>query len=204
MNKKLFFAGLLVVAFIVSPTNTVFARTSATNYLPALTQWTSYGTTSVDSETARLTGGSQGWVYVDLDASEVGGSYLVVASNANKSDKRSSNLLKRSVSGNPYIYAYMMDSKKKIKKYQSGTLTTTSSQLDSDRVVYGIFPIESGTSTIRVFLMQSSVKNVSNYGANVTFTKPALLSTSSRSSAQTLVDDYAHGTLDLMRSSTIR
>lgn len=202
MKTKSLIAGLLALTFVISPMSAVFAQTTATNYLPALSQWTSYGTTSVGTDNVRLSGGSQGWVYIDIDASKVSGSYLAIAAHANKSDSRSSNLSKRSTSGNPYLYVYLMDSNKKIKKYLTGDTTTSSSRSDSDRVVYGIFPIESKTSTIRVFMMQSSVKNVSNTGANVTFTKPVLLSTSSKSSAQTLVDAYAQGTLDLNQAGS--
>ncbi len=202
MTIKKFSAVLLALSFVITPMSAVFARTTTTTYLPALSQWTRSGSTSVGSESVTLTGGSQGWVFVDIDARRVNGSYLAVAAFANKSDTRSWNSSQNRSSGNPYLYAYLMDANKRIKKYITADTTTSSSRNDSDRVVYGIFPIESDTSTIRVFLMQSSMKDVSNYGANVTFTNPVLLSASTNASVQTLVNAYAQGTLDLTQTNT--
>ena len=194
-------AWFLAISFLFSPIHFVLAQTQPKNVLPKLSDWTSYGTTSIGTETVKLTGSSSGWVYVDIEATKVSGSYLVLASHANKSDSRSFSESKQS-SGNPYMYAYLMDSKKKINKYLTADIQTTSSRSDSDRVVYGIFPIESSTKTIRVFLKQSNIKDVSNTGANVTFTKPVLYSASSKSSAQTLLDQYATGTSKVTQTST--
>lgn len=191
MKTNIIISVFLAISFLFSPIHSAFAHTEPTNYLPKLSNWTSYGTTNVGFETVKLTGSSSGWVYVDIDASKLNGSYTVIASHAIKSDSRTYNVSTQRSSGNPYMYVYLMNSKNKIEKYITADAQMSSSRTDSDRVVYGIFPVDTNTKTIRLFLKQSSIKNVSNTGANVTFTNPVLYSASSKVSVQTLLDEYA-------------
>ncbi len=123
---------------------------------------------------------------------------MLIAAYADKSDNRPSlSTADRSRSGNPYLYAYLMDANGKIQKYLSGTTTVVTNRPDADYVVYGIFPIAANTRTIRVFLKQSGVMNVSNAGANVTFLRPILVGTSSTTRAKQVLDAYASQDLTL-------
>ena len=154
---------LLAIFVLFSTVPAVLAHASATTYLPSnLNSWSTYGSPIVSSDKVTIEGSQREWVYVDISAKDIDSSYVLIASYADKSDSRtsySSSDLTRS--GNPYLYAYYLDSNGKIQKYLSGTDTKSTTRSDSDYVVYGIFPTVSGTKTIRVFLKQTSVKNIS-------------------------------------------
>ena len=190
---------LLAIFVLFSTVPAVLAHASATTYLPSnLNTWSTYGSPTVSSDKVTIEGSQREWAYVDISAKDIDSSHILIASYADKTDSRTSySASDRNRSGNPYLYAYYLDSKGKILKYLSGTETKTTSRSDSDYVVYGIFPTVSGTKTIRVFLKQTSIKNISNSGANVSFMKPILVEASSASKATDLLTAYAAQDLDL-------
>jgi len=196
---RIFYSVFLSIFVLFSTVPAVLAHTSATTYLPSnLRSWSTYGSPTVSSDKVTIEGSQREWVYVDISAEDIDSSYVLMASYADKSDNRTSySATDRNRSGNPYLYAYYLDSNGKILKYLSGTETQTTSRSDSDYVVYGIFPTMSGTKTIRVFLKQSSVKNISNSGVNASFMKPILVEATSLSKANSLLSDYASQNLDL-------
>jgi len=185
---------LLSVLIFSSVGNTVFAHQMTVNNLPSdLTSWKTYGSPLVSSSGALLHGSGKEWVSVDIDADEINQSYMVFAAYVHKDDKRAHMKASDKVrSGNPYLYAYALDRQGKIKKYMTGADIMSISRSRGVHVVYGIFPRNSGIETIRVFLKQSSVKNLSNEGVNVTFMSPIFLEAQSRQQAQDLVQDFAN------------
>lgn len=189
----------LAVFVLFSTVPAALAHASATTYLPSnLNTWSTYGSPTVSSDKVTIEGSQREWVYVDISAKDVDSSHILIASFADKSDSRTSySATDRNRSGNPYLYAYYLDSNGKILKYLSGIDTKTTSRSDSDYVVYGIFPTVSGTKTIRVFLKQGSVKNISNSGVNVSFMKPILVEASSSSNASDILSAYAGQSVDL-------
>lgn len=198
-TQRLFNSVFLAIFVLFSTVPAVLAHASATTYLPSnLNSWSTYGSPTVSSDKVMIEGSQREWAYVDINAKDIDSSYILIASYADKSDSRtsySSSDLARS--GNPYLYAYDLDSNGKILKYLTGSSTKTTTRSDSDYVVYGIFPTVSGTKTIRVFLKQSSVKNISNSGANVSFMMPVLIEGSSSSNATDLLNAYADQNMDL-------
>lgn len=199
VTQRFFNSALLAVFVLFSTVPVALAHTSATAYLPSnLNSWSTYGSPTVSMGRVTIEGSQREWAYVDISAKDIDSSHILIASYADKSDSRTSySISDRARSGNPYLYAYYLDSNGKILKYLSGTNTRTTSRPDSDYVVYGIFPTVSGTKTIRVFLKQTSVKNISNSGANVSFMKPILVEASSSSKATDLLNAYAAQDLDL-------
>lgn len=199
VTQRFFNSAFLAVFVLFSSVPVALAHTSATTYLPSsLNTWSTYGSPTVSSDRVTIEGSQREWAYVDISAKDIDSSHILIASYADKSDSRTSySTADRARSGNPYLYAYYLDSNGKILKYLSGTDTKTTSRPGSDEVVYGIFPTVSGTKTIRVFLKQTSVKNISNSGANVSFMKPILVEASSSSKATDLLSAYAAQNLDL-------
>ncbi len=198
--SKQFLNSIFLAIFVLFSTVPVaLAHESTTSFLPAsLNSWTIYGSPSVSSDKVTIEGSQREWAYIDIDARDIDSAYILLAAYADKSDNRSSySSSDRSRSGNPYLYAYYMDVNGKIQKYLTGLDTKTTTRSDSDYVVYGIFPNLSGTKTIRVFLKQSSVKNISNSGADVSFMKPILIETTSNSRAMDLLNAYAAQSLDI-------
>ncbi len=188
MTKKSILLGIFALSFVVFPLNAVFAKTVPSNLAPDVNDWKTYGTAEVKNHSVNLSGGSSGWAYTDINVEKMRGSYLVLASHAKKSDSRKTSV-DASRSGNPYIYGYLMNSKKKIKNYVTGDTRTT------DNVIYTIVPVGSEIKTLRMFLKQSSVKDVSNKGANVTFSNPVIYSAESEKEAKKLIAVYSQGTL---------
>lgn len=201
VTQRFFNSALLVVFVLFSTVPVALAHTSTTAYLPAnLNTWSTYGSPTVSMGKVTIEGSQREWVYVDISAKDIDSSHILIASYADKSDSRTSySASDRARSGNPYLYAYYLDSNGKILKYLSGTDTKATSRPDSDYVVYGIFPTVSGTKTIRVFLKQSSVKNISNSGANVSFMKPILVEASSAKNATDLLSAYAAQKISLVQ-----
>ncbi|MBI4592494.1 carbohydrate binding domain-containing protein [Candidatus Uhrbacteria bacterium] len=199
VSTRLFNSAFLAIFVLFSTVPGVLAHASATTYLPSnLNSWSTYGSPTVSSDKVTIEGSQREWSYVDISAKDIDSSYILIASYADKSDSRTSySSTDRSRSGNPYLYAYYLDSNGKIQKYLSGTDTKSTTRSDSDYVVYGIFPTVSGTKTIRVFLKQTSVKNISNSGANVAFMKPVLIEANSQSDAADLLSDFAAQNLSL-------
>ncbi len=193
LSTRLFSSLLLAVFVLFSTVPVVLAHTTAMTYLPSkLDSWSIYGSPTVSSDKATIKGSQREWVYVDIDAKDIDSSYVLIASYADKNDTRTSySVTDRSRSGNPYLYAYYLDRNGKIQKYLTGSDTKSTTRSDSDYVVYGIFPTMSNTKTIRVFLKQSSVKNISNTGADVSFMKPILVEASSQGSAADMLNAYA-------------
>ena len=188
MTSKSIVLGIVAFTFVVFPTSIAFAKTVPKNLAPELSAWSTYGTASIKDQNVTLTGGYSGWVYTDINVEKMRGSYLVLASHAKKSDSRKTSV-DASRSGNPYIYGYLMNSKKKIKNYVTGDTRTT------DNVIYTIVPVGSEIKTLRMFLKQSSVKDISNKGANVTFSNPVIYSAESEKEAKKLIAVYSQGTL---------
>lgn len=188
------FNSLFLGAFVFfSTVPGALAHTATTSFLPSsLNSWRTYGSPSVSSDKVTIEGSQREWSYIDINAKDIDSAYVLIAAYADKSDGRSSySSSDRSRSGNPYLYGYYLDSNGKILRYLSGTTTKSTTHADSDYVVYGVFPTVSGTKTIRVFLKQSSVKNISNSGVNVSFMKPVLFEATSSSNASDLLNDYA-------------
>ena len=199
VSMRLFNSVFLAIFVLFSTVPAGLAHASATTYLPSnLNSWSTYGSPTVSSDKVTIEGSQREWAYVDISARDIDSSYILIASYADKSDNRTSySSADRARSGNPYLYAYYLDSNGKIQKYLSGTDTKSTTRSDSDYVVYGIFPTVSGTKTIRVFLKQTSIKNISNSGVNISFMKPVLIEASSQSNATDLLNDYAAQNLSL-------
>ena len=199
VSMRLFNSVFLAIFVLFSTVPAGLAHASATTYLPSnLNAWSTYGSPTVSSDKVTIEGSQREWAYVDISARDIDSSYILIASYADKSDNRTSySSADRARSGNPYLYAYYLDSNGKIQKYLSGTDTKSTTRSDSDYVVYGIFPTVSGTKTIRVFLKQTSIKNISNSGVNISFMKPVLIEASSQSNATDLLNDYAAQNLSL-------
>ncbi len=129
--------------------------------------------------------------------------YILLAAYTDKDDSRSSySVSDKGRTGNPYLYAYYLDKNNKIKKYLTGSSTVGTSRSGFDNVVYGVFPTMSGVKTIRVFLKQSSVKNFSNAGVDVTFARPVLIEASSKSVANDLLEKYRRESIALQFVNT--
>lgn len=194
----------LAVFVLFNSVPAVLAHTSVTSLLPSsLNSWSTYGSPTVSSDKVTIQGSQREWAYVDISAKDIDSSHILIASYADKSDGRTAySASDRNRSGNPYLYAYYLNSNGKILKYLSGTDTKATSRPDSDYVVYGIFPTVSGTKTIRMFLKQTSIKNISNSGANVSFMKPILVEASSSSKATDLLNAYAAQDVDLTYVNT--
>ncbi|TAL50782.1 hypothetical protein EPN81_01740 [Patescibacteria group bacterium] len=193
VSTRFFNTVLLALFVLMSMAPVAFAHSTEVNFLPTnLTSWKTYGSPWVSSSQVTLQGSDKEWAYVDIDADHVDEAYIVLATYVDKDDSRSNmSSSDKSRSGNPYLYAYYFDKDGKIQKYLSGTDVMSTTRSGSDQVVYGTFPTVSGTETIRVFLKQSSVKNLSNSGVNVTFVQPILLEANSLSEARGLVQDFA-------------
>lgn len=193
------FSGIVAFSMLLNLVPTVSAHEQATTFLPSgFSAWSTFGSPSVSTDRVTIEGSQREWAWIDLDARYVDENYVVIASYADKTDDRSSmSSANRSRSGNPYIYAYLMDGNGRIQKYLSGTTTTTTTRADSDYVVYGIFPTVANTKTIRVFLKQSSVKNITNSGADVSFMRPILAEATSNARANEIVSAYANQNLSL-------
>lgn len=174
------------------------------NALPEnLRTWSTYGSPRVTSTSVTLHGADREWVYVDIDADRIDEAYIVLAAYVDKDDSRTAySSTDRNRSGNPYLYAYYLHKNGTIKKYLSGSDLLATTHRGSDNVVYGIFPTVSGTETIRVFLKQSSVKNISHAKVNVTFEKPVLFEASTYRQARELVQDYARMNVHSNHSSS--
>jgi hypothetical protein len=192
-------SGIVAFSMLLNLVPTVSAHEQTTSFLPtAFSSWSTFGSPSVFTDRVTVEGSQREWVWIDLDARYVDENYVVIASYADKSDDRfTMSSANRSRSGNPYIYAYLMDGNGRIQKYLSGTTTMSTSRADSDYVVYGIFPTVANIKTIRVFLKQSSVKNITNSGANVSFMRPILAEASSNARANEIVNAYANQNLSL-------
>lgn len=197
--KRLFNSVFLAIFVLFSTVPAVLAHTLATTYLPLnLNSWSTYGSPTVSSNKLTIEGSQREWAYVDISARDIDSSYILIASYTDKSDGRTSySTSDRNRSGNPYLYAYYLDSSGKIQKYLTASDTKSTTRSDSDYVVYGIFPTVSDTKTIRVFLKQSSVKNISNSGVNVSFMKPVLIESSSLNKATDILNAYAGQNVDL-------
>lgn len=195
MTVSMRFTTSLFLAFFVlfSVVPAVLAHTAPATYLPSnLNIWSTYGSPTASGDKVTIEGSQREWVFVDISAKEIDSSHILIASYADKSDSRTSySSSDRSRSGNPYLYAYYLDSNGKILKYLTGSQIESTTRSDSDYVVYGIFPTVSGTKTIRVFLKQSSVKNISNSGANVSFMNPILMKAPSVKKARAFLNAYA-------------
>jgi hypothetical protein len=193
------FSAILATSLFLSIVPVVYAHEQATTFLPVgITNWSSFGSPSIFIDRVTLEGNQREWVWVDLDARYFDDNHIAIASFASKFDGRSSmSSTNRSRSGNPYIYAYLIGANGKIQKYLSGTTTITTTRSDSDYVVYGVFPILPNVKTIRVFLKQSSVKNLTNAGADVSFRQPIAVKANSAARAKEIVTAYANQNLDL-------
>ncbi len=199
VSTRLFNSAFLAIFVLFSTVPGVLAHASATTYLPSnLNSWSTYGSPTVSSDKVTIEGSQREWIYVDINAEDIDSSYIVLASYVDKSDARTVySVSDRKQSGNPYLYAYYMDQSGTILKYLTGSDTKITTRTDSDFVTYGIFPTLSGTKTIRVFLKQSSVKNISNAGVNISFMKPVLIEASSQSKAKDILNAYAGQNLSL-------
>lgn len=204
VSTRLINSIFLAVFVLFSTVPAILAQTTATTYLPSsFNSWSTYGSPTISSDKATIEGSQREWVYVDISAKDIDSSYILIASYADKSDSRTSySSSDKDRSGNPYIYAYYLDSNGKILKYLTGSSTKTTTRSDSDYVVYGIFPTVSNTKSIRVFLKQSSVKNISNSGVNISFMKPVLMKASSSSEAEGFVKSYASQSLSFSSKYT--
>ncbi|NQV90046.1 hypothetical protein HQ487_01410 [Candidatus Uhrbacteria bacterium] len=191
-----------VLFFAITPG--VFAHESFATYLPTnLRTWNTYGTPTVTTSTVTLQGSDKEWVYVDIDVRTLTSSYVALAAYVDKDDTRTTYTSSdRNRSGNPYLYAYYLDRNGKIIKYLSGSELMETTRKGSDHVVYGIFPTVSGATSMRVFLKQSSVKNLSNKGVNVTFTTPVLISGTSRQQLLSHLKDFAKENVQVQFSSS--
>ncbi len=187
-------SSLLLVLFLLFGTGTAaFAHGFVVNFLPTnLSSWNTYGSPSVSSSQVTLQGTDREWVYIDIDAEHINEAYIVLAAYVDKVDTRSGlSISDKARSGNPYLYAYYLDQNGKILKYLTGAEMMSTTRPESDHVVYGIFPTISGTKSIRVFLKQSSVQNITNSGVDVSFVRPILLEANNKKEAHTLVRDFA-------------
>jgi hypothetical protein len=188
------FSSLLLAVFVLSSSATAtLAHSIVRNHLPwNLTTWSTYGSPTVTASQITLQGADREWVYVDIDASRIDEAYILLAAYVDKDDTRSNlSSADKTRSGNPYLYAYYLDRNGKVQRYLTGSEVIATTHAGSDFVTYGIFPTISGTKTIRVFLKQSSVKNISNSGVNVSFVKPVLLEAASRHEAREILADFA-------------
>lgn len=192
-TQRLFHSLLLGVFVLFSTVPTALAHTPAISFLPSsFNSWSTHGSPTVSSDEVTLEGSQREWTYIDISTKDIDSAYVLIAAYADKSDTRTSySSWDRSRSGNPYIYGYYLDGNGKILRYLSGTSTKSTTRSDSDYVVYGVFPTVRNTKTIRVFLKQSSVQNISNSGVNVSFMKPVLFEATSLSNATNLLNDYA-------------
>lgn len=188
-----FFILFISVCSLMAPLVGVQA---ATNFLPnTFSYWKSYGSPKIQSDQVTLQGVDKEWVYVDIDVRSFNSGYFLLASYVDKIDQRTRySSIDRNRSGNPYLYAYYLDAKGNIQKYLSGTSIRSTNRQGVDHVVYGVFPVMPGTKTIRIFLKQSSVRNISNKGVDVRFIQPILLHSATASDAQSLLRTYATAT----------
>jgi hypothetical protein len=200
MGVRTSLLAVLILSFLVSPAS---AHEVVKSVLPAnLNSWSTYGTPSVSSTSVTLQGSDRELVYIDINARNMDKAYVVLAAYVSKQDtRRAYSQADRNRSGNPYLYVYYLDRNGKIIKYLSGTQTINTTRSDSDHVVYGVFPTMSGTKTIRVFLKQSSVKNISNSGVDVSFMSPILVEASSKAKAKEIVSAFASQNLTLTYES---
>lgn len=195
----IFFLGVWFFGFLPG----VFAYDSATTHLPSsINSWNTYGSPAIFGDRITLVGSKKQGAFFDIDAKDLKEDYILIASYVDKDDSRPSySSSDRKRSGNPYLYGYYIDKQGNILKYLTGSETISTSRSNADSVVYGIFPPMSKTKTIRIFLKQSSVKNISNSGVDVTFIKPILVSASSTSRAKDLLSAYADQSLSLNNQS---
>lgn len=192
--SKRIFTSLFLVGFVLASSVTpTLAHSIGGNHLPwNLTTWSTYGTPTVTAGQITLQGADREWAYVDIDATRIDEAYILLAAYVDKDDTRLNlSSADKTRSGNPYMYAYYLDRNGKVQRYLTGSEVVSTTHTGSDFVTYGIFPTVSGIKTIRVFLKQGSVKNISNSGVNVSFVKPVLLEASSRHEARELLADFA-------------
>ena len=197
---------IFTLFFSLIPAVSAHQTSATTTFLPSsFSSWSTFGSPSVSSERVVIEGSQREWVYIDLDASLIDESYLAIAAYVDKNDSRTSyTSSQRNSSGNPYIYAYEIDSNGKIVKYLSGTTLMSTTRSDSDHVAYGIFGRDASMKTIRVFLKQTSVSGISNSGVNVEFARPILIEASSSTRAKDLVTAYANQNVNLSYRNVVK